>query len=346
MSQGGRTRRRAPAGRGGRAGVADERHVRRLLRCYPPAWRTRYGEEFAELLRAELAERPRSWRRTADVARSGLLARCTGAGLTSHALPPEEQMRAGLATLGCALAALLGFGVAMLAQLATGLQWAAAPSAFAAVGTLLMAVAAATLTLLAVAAAAPLACRTAAGIRRGDRGLARSASLVVTCALVLVGGARHFQNGWPGTGGTGPHHDLVPAGLAAFGWASTLSVSSYWAHPALLGRFPAAELAWMALSPLAAVGLVAGVVLVLGRLRTSLRLMRYQARLAAAASVAAAAFLAGAASWVLGGSAGPAAFRPGLVNGAELLVMAVALAVALRAGAGIRCARLGLVASR
>ncbi|HXW47604.1 MAG TPA: hypothetical protein VEL03_22600, partial [Streptosporangiaceae bacterium] len=126
------------------------------------------------------------------------------------------------------------------------------------------------------------------------------------------------------------------------GWASTLSVSSYWAHPALLGRFPAAELAWMALSPLAAAGLVIGVVLVLRRLRLSPGLMRYQARLAAAASVAAVAFLAGAASWVLGRSAGPAAFRPGLVNGAELLVMAAALAVALRAAAGIRRARFDL----
>lgn len=33
--------------------------VARLLLWYPPAWRARYGEEFAELLADELAERPR-----------------------------------------------------------------------------------------------------------------------------------------------------------------------------------------------------------------------------------------------------------------------------------------------
>ena len=38
-----------------------------LLRWYPRGWRARYGDEFAELLLAELAERPRGWRRTADV---------------------------------------------------------------------------------------------------------------------------------------------------------------------------------------------------------------------------------------------------------------------------------------
>ena len=34
-----------------------------------------------------------------------------------------------------------------------------------------------------------------------------------------------------------------------FGWASTLSVTSYWAHPAALASSPPAELAWMVLSP-------------------------------------------------------------------------------------------------
>ena len=42
------------------------RRVRRLLRWYPRSWRARYGEEFAELLRAELSEQPQAWRRTAN----------------------------------------------------------------------------------------------------------------------------------------------------------------------------------------------------------------------------------------------------------------------------------------
>ncbi len=153
---------------------------------------------------------------------------------------------------------------------------------------------------------------------------------------MLIVGTRHFQNGWPGTGGT--HHGLMPAGVAAFGWASTLSVSSYWVHPALLARFPLAELAWMTLSPVAWIGLLTGLVMITRRLSWPRRLLRYEAMLAAGATVAAVAFLAGAASWVLGrGQTGM--FRPGLVDGAELAIMAVTLVVALRAAAGIRQAR-------
>jgi hypothetical protein len=39
--------------------TADCRRVRSLLRWYPPSCRARYGEEFAELLLAEMEERPR-----------------------------------------------------------------------------------------------------------------------------------------------------------------------------------------------------------------------------------------------------------------------------------------------
>ncbi len=100
-----------------------EQRARRLLRCYPRSWRARYGAEFAELLIAELAEEPRSWSRTLDVARGGLLARCTVAGLTSHELPAREQFRASLAALCCASAVIGTIGAFMLAQLATGWQW-------------------------------------------------------------------------------------------------------------------------------------------------------------------------------------------------------------------------------
>ena len=79
-------------------------------------------------------------------------------------------------------------------------------------------------------------------------GLIGPAALVLTCAVIMFVGGRHFGNGWPGTGGHRP--GLVPGGIAAFSWASTLSVSSYWAHPGALAGFPAAELAWMAASPL------------------------------------------------------------------------------------------------
>jgi hypothetical protein len=324
--------------------TADCRRVRSLLRWYPPSWRARYGEEFAELLLAEMEERPRSWRRTADVAASGLLARCTLAGLTSHELSPPEQIRAGLATLGCALAALLAFGLFLLAQLATGWQWAATTPPTTATGTLVMAAAALALGLIGLAAALPAGWQVAVMARSNAR-LARPAMVTLGCATVLVCGARHFENGWPGTGGVGPEHHLVPGGLAAFGWASTLSVSAYWAHPGLWGMFPAAEMTWMVLSPVAWIGLLVGCVTAVRRLTLPAGLLRYLAVLAAAAATAAIALLAGAATWVLGPPVQAGAFRPGLVDMASLLIMAAAVVIALRAVAGIRHARLAMPAA-
>ncbi len=314
------------------------RRVARLLRSYPRSWRARYGEEFAELLLAELAEEPRNCRRTADVVVAGMLARCTSAGLTNHELPQQKQIQYGVATLCCALAVFLTFGVAMMAQLATGWQWVAPRSASALGASVAMSVAAACLALIGLCAAVPVAWRAVVtAVGRRDRRLARSAGLMVASAGVLIVGTLHFQNSWPGTGGTGALHELVPAGIAAFGWASTLSVSSFWVHPALLGVLPASELAWMVLSPFAVIGLVAGLAAVVRRLTLQGWLLKYLARMAVAASVAAMAFLAGAASWVLGNGPGQVGlFRPGLINGAELAIMALALLVALRAAFGIR----------
>jgi hypothetical protein len=320
---------------------APERRVARLLRWYPPSWRARYGEEFAELLLADVAEQPRSWRRTIDVAANGLLARCTSAGLTAHELPPLEQIRCGVVTLSCALAAFLMVGVAMLAQLATGWQWATPRTAPALGGSVAMAIAAACLVIIALLGAVPVACRAAAqAVRSRDGRLMRSACLMFASGAVLVIGTRHFQNAWPGTGGTGALHGLVPAGIAAFGWASTLSVSSFWVHPAMLGILPGPELAWMALSPFAVLGLVAGFAAVARRLVPSARLLTYLSHLAVAAVVAAVPFLAGAASWVLATAPEQSGlFRPGLINGAELATMGLALAVALRAAFGVCRAR-------
>jgi hypothetical protein len=52
-----------------------DRRARRLLRWYPKSWRLRYGEEFTQLLIDDIDDRPHSWHRTLDVARSGLAAR-------------------------------------------------------------------------------------------------------------------------------------------------------------------------------------------------------------------------------------------------------------------------------
>lgn len=80
-----------------------------------------------------------------------------------------------------------------------------------------------------------------------------SAVLVAAMSAVIVGGS-HFENGWPGIGG---HGGLIPGGVAAFVWATSLSVSSYWAHPGALSAFPGSEVAWMAVCPLAQAAAVA-----------------------------------------------------------------------------------------
>ncbi len=324
----------------GGAAARDRRKAAVLLRCYPQSWRDRYGEEFTELLLADLAERPACWRRTADVIRSGLLARLTCAGLSSHELPPAECIRAGVATVGCAAAAALLVGVAMLAQLATGWQWTTPRASSDEVGTVVLAAAVGCMLAIAVAAAVPIAWAVTRQLVGGPRArLIRPVSLAVTCAATLITGARHFQNGWPGTGGTGPQHGVVPGGIAAFGWASTLSLSSYWAHPAALSRFPAAELAWMLLSPIAEVGLMTGVVQTMRRMRMSARLLRHLARLVLAFPVAVTVLLAGAATWVLGSADGRVGlFHPGLVGAAGLAVISVTLVVVLRVTSAVAAA--------
>ena len=323
------------------------RRVARLLRCYPRSWRHRYGAEFAELLLAELADRPRDLRRTVDVVRSGLLARLTAAGLTDHELPPVAQIRVGLGTVGGALAVIASLGVAMLAQLATSWQRASGGPVTAAVGTLGMAAAAVSLGALCLAALAPVGWQLVRAARLHGWRIGPSVALVVTSVAVLVLGGLHFESHWPGTGGTGAEHGLVPGGLAAFGWATTLSLSSYWAHPALLARFPAAELAWMAASPVAWTGVAAGLVHMTRWLELPPAVLRYLAGLAAAGTAAAVVLLIGGGSWVLARSAGQAGpFRPGLVDGGELLIMALALIVAVRAAAGISRARQAMMAAR
>ena len=318
-----------------------EQRARRLLRCYPRSWRTRYGAEFTELLIAEMAEEPRNRRRTLDVVRGGLLARCTAAGLTGHELPARDQFRVSLAALCCAVAVIGALGVFMLAQLATGWQWTVSTSPATTAGTLIMTAAAAGLGLTGLAAALPAGWHAAmAAARNRDVRLALAVGLALVSAVVLVLGTRHFQNGWPGTGGTGAEHGLVPGGLAAFAWASTLSVSAYWVHPGLWGAFPAAEIAWMVLSPFAWAGLITGVAGTARKLTLPPRLQTHLARLGAVAAVAAIGFVVGAGCWMLARDpAGTAAFRPGLIDAGGLAAMVAAAVLALRSAAMLQRAR-------
>lgn len=70
----------------------------RLLRWYPPAWRERYGAEFADHLEQEFAERPSDLRRSVNVAFKGLAARVEDIGLSNAPLSRSGQTRAALGT--------------------------------------------------------------------------------------------------------------------------------------------------------------------------------------------------------------------------------------------------------
>jgi hypothetical protein len=326
------------------AGPPGERAAAWLLRCYPRSWRDRYGAEFTALLCDEFAERRRPWRAVADVALSGLIARLGCAGLTGRALEPARQIRTSLATLGCAAAAFAAFGGALWAQLSTSAQWAAPGSAPARAGLAIMTAAVALSAAAGLAAAVPVAWCAVRQLATGRaRELAGPAALAALGGAVLVIGAHHFQDSWPGTGGTAAAGLPVPGGVAAFCWAATMSVSSYWAHLRALGSFPAAQVGWMAVSPLAWLGLAAGSAAVLRRVRLPARLLPWLAGTAAAAAGLMALFAAGAACWVFGtGSAAAGLFHAGTVDVASLAVMTAAAAAAGRVAVTARRARLAL----
>ncbi len=314
-----------------------------LLACYPPSWRRRYGAEFAELLLAEQAERGRSWRRDANVAASGLRARLASAGLARHPLDPDAAARAGLVTITVCLSAAAIAGVAVWARLAIGLQWSVPATPGLARAMDLMSAALALIAVAGMLAAAPV---VRAGVLAAVHGQARTlrlpAALVAAGAAVLIIGGRHVQNGWPGTGGhLLAHQGLVPGGVAAYGWAVTMWITSYWAHPAALAAFPAGQLAWMAVSPVAMCCLIAGAALLIRRLPLPARTLRYQATAAAVGGAGVVLLVAGTLSWVSAAGAGQAPlFRAGVIGQASLAVLFLA------AIAGVCAARQSWTASR
>lgn len=317
------------------------RRVERLLRWYPKSWRARYGDEFGALLISDLSERPRSWRRTADVIRSAMVARLTRAGLTSHHLEPTDQIRASLACLGCTAAVFVAFGGALWAQLTVGWQWAP-PAAIGTVAAMIvMSSVMLALAALALLAAVPVTTSVLGHmVRRQARGLVRPTILFLVSATLLIVGSRHFGNGWPGTGGhPWVHQGLVPGGIAAFLWASSLSISSYWAHPGVLLGFPAAEVAWMVVSPPALVSLVVGATKILRRVELSPRVLRYEGHLGRIAVAAMAAFVIGSCLWLVDGGPGPRnLFHAGTIDFAGLALMTAAWVAAQRAVGGARWA--------
>ena len=166
------------------------RRASRLLRWYPRAWRSRYGEEFAELLIADICERPRSRTRTADVVRGGIVARLAAAGLCGCTLEASAQVRTSLTSLGCCVAIFVAFGTAMWSQLTIGWQWSEPDAAATTVAMVMMSAAILVFLVLTLAAAVPVLWSAGSRLARGRHpGLLGPAALVVACALIMFAAA-------------------------------------------------------------------------------------------------------------------------------------------------------------
>jgi hypothetical protein len=206
------------------------------------------------------------------------------------------------------------------------------------------------LLVIAVLAGLPVLAAVGTRIARRRAGhLLKPLAVLVMATAILFAGGRHFENGWPGTGG---HGGFIPGGVAAFEWATSLSVSSYWAHPGALAGFPAAEVAWMAVCPLAQAAAVISAAIVVRRAALSARVLAFETRLGAAACTVMILLLVGCACWVAtggqpaGGQRGggqPSLFHAGLIDVAGIAVLALALAIAAQAA---RMARRGLGLAR
>jgi hypothetical protein len=308
-----------------------ERRAGRLVRIYPKTWQSRYGDEFTELLISEFEEEPTSFRRTANVVLTGCMTRLAPSGLVGQGLQPSEQVRASVVSLGCALAAFLAFGIAMWSQLAIGWQWSRPDTVGTTTAMIVMSATMMIFCALGLLAAVPIAWSVLMRFARKDgRTLLRPTLIFLAGVTLLIIGARHFGNGWPGTGGH-PWADqgIVPGGMAAFTWASTLSVSAYWMHPGALSSFPPTEVAWMAISPIAIGCVVLGAASTVRKLDLSPKVLRYESRLGSVASFAMIAFLTGSCFWIVDGGTGPRdLFHIGAIDIVEVVAMALALAVA------------------
>ena len=315
------------------------RRAGRFLSCYPREWRARYGEEFTELLVADLEERPHSLHRLVDVARGGFVARLAVAGIGGQPLDRRDQARRCLVTLGAAVSCFLVLALALWAQLTIGWQWSRPDTMPTELAMVIMTVSVVLVVLLFLASAAPiLALTLASTVHRRRCGLLRPALLVGAGLTLLIVGTRHFANGWPGTGGhPWTHQGMVPGGVAAYSWASTLFVTSYWLHPAALLRFPGLELGYMLLSPVATVSVIVGSSKIVHRLTLPPVVLRFERRLGVLVGLAMGLFLTGAALWMVDGGPGPRnLFHVGAIDIIELVLLALTSALALRAAERVR----------
>jgi hypothetical protein len=304
-----------------------EARAERLLRWYPRAWRERYGDEFAELLTADLTERPRSMRRSADLAVNGVLARLSLSGLGGG---PVVAPQLALATVGTAMVAFGVCGLSLWSQLLVGWRWSSPDNHAVTFGLAGLSVVVAAVAALALLAASPVIAAVAATVRRrGSQRLLVPMMLMTIGVTILIAGGVHFAPAWPGNGGHhGAFERVLPGGVAGFAWAETVGITAFWAHPSDLLALPATQVAWSVVSPIAYATGVVGAVNLVRNVELSPAVLGFEARLAKAALVGMFPCLVAAAWWVVSSQTGSnLVFRAGSLDVLLIATMAAALVV-------------------
>jgi hypothetical protein len=305
-----------------------EREAQRLVRCYPKGWRARYGDEFTQLLIDELTDGDVSLTRKLDVLAHGVWTRLTYAGLAGSVLDSQRRMRSMIGALLVVSAVFVMLAVGVWAQLAVGWQWSAPAGAGTTAAMWLMSAGLFGLGALVVLVIALSAMLLVGAARRGRVDRWRPVIVSLAAGAVLYLGCRHFGPHWPGTGGGHAWSDsgLVPGWVARLGWAGTLWISSYWAHPVALGSFPTSELAWMVISPAAWVALIVSGAVTVRRLELTAKLQRLAVLLCVVAVTGMVVFLAGAVLWLYSDSGGPGSlFAVGAIDFAIVAMLVAGL---------------------
>jgi hypothetical protein len=343
-------------------GDDSARHARQLLRWYPKRWRDRYGDEFTELLVSEIAERPHSPRRTLDVARAGIVARLSEAGLTEFALAVPggtaaeiaagraRQVAASIASLGVASGVFVVIAAAQWSQLLIWWVWDEqslqrsharltmnAQLRHEILGTSAVMIAFLALGMLA---ALPILATVAKRFRVPSsdgqrRRLAWPTFVLGGSIAALVIGSRALENNWLGTGGL---HSPVPGGLAAFIWAVTLFWSTYWGHPAMFAALSPAERDWMTISPLLLAVAVSSAAILIRRAELPPRIAKFEVWLGAVSCVVMTAFLAlWGGRMLVDRPPRVSVFQIGTINEVSIGVLALALFTGLHAARVAMC---------